>query len=70
MEEVAQGRVWTGKEAASKGLVDAIGGFSRAVAVAKYKAKIPHDKQVRFLQLFFRSNAMPISKTRPALLSH
>lgn len=58
MEEVAQGRVWTGKEAASKGLVDAIGGFSRAVAIAKYKAKIPHDKQVRILQLFF-SDQMP-----------
>ncbi|KAK1407390.1 hypothetical protein QVD17_39005 [Tagetes erecta] len=27
MEEIAQGRLWTGNDAASRGLVDAIGGF-------------------------------------------
>lgn len=48
MEEIAQGRVWSGNDAASRGLVDAIGGFSRAVAIAKHKANIPHDKQVGF----------------------
>ncbi|PIA57572.1 hypothetical protein AQUCO_00600352v1 [Aquilegia coerulea] len=46
MEEFAQGRVWIGKDAASRGLVDALGGISRAVAIAKQKANIPHDKQV------------------------
>jgi ClpP class serine protease len=46
MEEVAQGRVWTGKDAASHGLVDAIGGISRAIAIAKLKANIPQDRQV------------------------
>ena len=46
MEEVAQGRVWTGNDAASRGLVDAIGGFSQAVAIAKQKANIPQDRQV------------------------
>ncbi|XP_043700963.1 serine protease SPPA, chloroplastic isoform X2 [Telopea speciosissima] len=50
MEEVAQGRVWTGKDAASRGLVDAIGGFSRAVAIAKQKANIPQDKQTQVIQ--------------------
>ncbi|KAB5524766.1 hypothetical protein DKX38_022515 [Salix brachista] len=45
MEEIAQGRVWTGQDAASRGLVDAIGGFSRAVAIAKQKANIPQDRQ-------------------------
>ncbi|KAJ1394739.1 Peptidase S49 [Sesbania bispinosa] len=45
MEEVAQGRVWTGKDAASHGLVDAIGGLSRAIAIAKLKANIPQDRQ-------------------------
>ncbi|KAJ9677171.1 hypothetical protein PVL29_022259 [Vitis rotundifolia] len=44
MEENAQGRVWTGKDAASRGLVDAIGGLSRAVAIAKQKANIPQDR--------------------------
>lgn len=46
MEDVAQGRVWAGKDAASRGLVDAIGGLNRAVAIAKQKANIPQDKQV------------------------
>uniref|UniRef100_F6GTF9 Peptidase S49 domain-containing protein n=1 Tax=Vitis vinifera TaxID=29760 RepID=F6GTF9_VITVI len=46
MEEKAQGRVWTGKDAASRGLVDAIGGLSRAVAIAKQKANIPQDAPV------------------------
>ncbi|KAI7736145.1 hypothetical protein M8C21_009736 [Ambrosia artemisiifolia] len=46
MEEIAQGRVWSGKDAVSRGLVDAIGGFSRAVAIAKNKANIPHNKKV------------------------
>lgn len=49
MEKVAQGRVWTGNDAASHGLVDAIGGLSRAVAIAKLKANIPQDRQVYFL---------------------
>lgn len=48
MEEVAQGRVWTGNDAVSRGLVDAIGGFSRAIAIAKQKAGIPEDGQVLF----------------------
>ena len=50
MEEVAQGRVWTGKDAISHGLVDAIGGISRAIAIAKLKANIPQDRQVDFSQ--------------------
>ncbi|CAN6585002.1 unnamed protein product [Malus baccata var. baccata] len=63
MEEVAQGRVWTGNDAASRGLVDAIGGFSRAVAIAKLKANIPQDRQVALVEL-----ARP-SPTLPELLS-
>ncbi|KAJ9568317.1 hypothetical protein OSB04_004283 [Centaurea solstitialis] len=51
MEEIAQGRVWTGNDAASRGLVDAIGGFSRAVAIAKQKANIPQNKQVTLVEL-------------------
>lgn len=46
MEQAAQGRVWTGDDAASLGLVDAIGGLSRAVAIAKKKANIPLDRKV------------------------
>ncbi|GLJ43346.1 hypothetical protein SUGI_0900370 [Cryptomeria japonica] len=51
MEDVAQGRVWSGKAAVNHGLVDAIGGFSRAVAIAKQKAGIPLDKKVSLVEL-------------------
>ncbi|KAM7280236.1 hypothetical protein ACFE04_007370 [Oxalis oulophora] len=51
MEEVAQGRVWTGQDAASRGLVDAIGGFSRAIAIAKHKAGIPLDNKVTLVEV-------------------
>ena len=56
MEEIAQGRVWTGKDAVSRGLVDAIGGFSRAVAIAKHKANIPHQKKVPNSSNFYFCN--------------
>ncbi|KAA0058025.1 serine protease SPPA [Cucumis melo var. makuwa] len=59
MEKVAQGRVWTGKDAASRGLVDAIGGFSRAVAIAKLKANIPQDSQVNLVELSRPSPTLP-----------
>ncbi|CAL5442078.1 unnamed protein product [Camellia sinensis] len=59
MEEVAQGRVWTGKEAVSRGLVDAIGGFSRAVAIAKRKANIPPGREVTLVKLSRLSPTLP-----------
>ncbi|CAK8563285.1 unnamed protein product [Lathyrus sativus] len=59
MEEVAQGRVWTGKDAASYGLVDAIGGLSRAIAIAKLKANIPQDRQVTVVELSRPSPSLP-----------
>ncbi|PON92680.1 ClpP/crotonase-like domain containing protein [Trema orientale] len=59
MEEVAQGRVWAGKDAASRGLVDAIGGLSRAVAIAKQKANIPQDRKVTLVELSRPSPTLP-----------
>ncbi len=37
IEPVARGRVWTGRDALAKGLVDRLGGFSDAVALAREK---------------------------------
>lgn len=59
MEEVAQGRVWTGKDALSRGLVDAVGGLSRAVAIAKQKASIPQETQVSVVELSRPSASLP-----------
>ncbi|CAL5445074.1 unnamed protein product [Camellia sinensis] len=65
MEEVAQGRVWTGKEAVSRGLVDAIGGFSRAVAIAKQKANIPLGREVGILNV--KVTLVELSRPSPTL---
>ncbi len=46
VHQIAQGRVWTGAEAKKVGLVDELGGFDKALAVAKDKAKIAASQDV------------------------
>jgi protease-4 len=46
LHAVAQGRVWTGRQARHLGLVDELGGLDRAIAAAKQRAKIPADSEV------------------------
>jgi protease-4 len=46
---VAQGRVWTGRQARERGLVDELGGLDRAVAIAKERAGIPADEDVELV---------------------
>ncbi len=46
VEEVARGRVWTGKRAANNGLVDGLGGLQDAIADARSRAGIPKGKEV------------------------
>jgi protease-4 len=46
---VAQGRVWTGRQARERGLVDELGGLDRAVAIAKSRAGIPADEDVELV---------------------
>lgn len=46
VHEIAQGRVWTGGQAKEVGLVDEIGGFEKAVALAKQEAKISETSDV------------------------
>jgi protease-4 len=43
---IAQGRVWTGRQAKALGLVDELGGMREAVAVAKARAGIDPDQEV------------------------
>jgi protease-4 len=49
IDAVAQGRVWTGRQAKEKGLVDELGGLDRAVALAKSRAKIADDAEVELV---------------------
>lgn len=49
IDALAQGRVWTGRQAKHNGLVDELGGLDRAVAVAKQRAKIAADSDVELV---------------------
>ena len=48
VDSIAQGRVWTGTDAAQIGLVDAMGGLDRAIACAAGMAKIKDYKVVTY----------------------
>ena len=72
INQVAQGRVWTGFQAKDKGLVDEFGGLNKAIDVAKDLAKLPADKDVRrvvfpaprpFLAAFFGNDDEATVKT-------
>lgn len=47
LEAVAQGRVWTGRQAKEIGLVDHLGGFEKALEVVKEKAGLKKGEGVR-----------------------
>ncbi len=49
VDEVAQGRVWTGRQAKQVGLVDELGGLERAVAIARQHAGIAPDVEVQLV---------------------
>ena len=50
VEESAQGRVWSGKRAMERGLVDELGGLNRAIRIAAEKAGIPADADVELVE--------------------
>ncbi len=49
VQQLAQGRVWTGAQARENGLVDALGGLDRAIAIAKDRAGISPDTAVEIV---------------------
>jgi protease-4 len=51
IDSVAQGRVWTGREALQHGLVDRLGGMDVALDLAKERAGIRKDQDVRVVVL-------------------
>lgn len=48
IRSLAAGRVWTGEEAVANGLVDVLGGFDEAVALATKAAGVEDDYRLRF----------------------
>jgi protease-4 len=73
---VAQGRVWSGRDAKALGLVDELGGLRRALELAKEKAGFAADARVELrilpekkpLLQFLLSNLMTRAEPRLALL--
>lgn len=49
VDEVAQGRVWTGAQAKQLGLVDELGGLYKAIDLAKQRARIPAEEEVQLV---------------------
>jgi protease-4 len=77
IHEVAQGRVWLGSQALGVNLIDEIGGFDRAIEMAKEKAKIPADEDVqlvaypkpkRLIDALLEQNGFVQSPALPAFL--
>ena len=50
VEESAQGRVWSGKSAMERGLVDELGGLQVAIRIAAEKAGIPAETEVELIE--------------------
>jgi protease-4 len=51
VQQVAQGRVWTGEQAYKLELVDALGGFDAALKEAKSEAKLAPEAEVELVEL-------------------
>jgi protease IV len=47
VHELAKGRVWSGADAHARGLVDELGGLERAATIARRRAGLPADAEVR-----------------------
>lgn len=50
IDKVARGRVWTGRQALERGLVDKLGGLDAAVAAAAERARLGADWQTRYIE--------------------
>ncbi|WP_298158373.1 signal peptide peptidase SppA [Brevundimonas sp.] len=48
VREIARGRVWTGAQGKTLGLVDQLGGLTEAIGKARELANIPENQSVRF----------------------
>jgi len=49
VHKIGKGRVWTGRQAQERGLVDDLGGLSRAIELAKEMLGLPASEEVRLV---------------------
>ncbi len=59
IEKLAQGRVWSGRQAESNKLVDEMGGLRKALELAKLKAGIT-EEQKTLLEIYPRPKRLPL----------
>jgi protease-4 len=69
IEPVAGGRVWTGRQAWERGLVDELGGLERAAAEARQLAGLPAQAPMREAR-GGRRDLAPMAAGAPAVLEH
>ena len=50
VDAVGGGRVWTGRQALERGLIDELGGLDRAIACARARAELPDSAPVRLVE--------------------
>ncbi|MCX8004237.1 MAG: signal peptide peptidase SppA, partial [Burkholderiaceae bacterium] len=50
LDPLAQGRVWTGRQAQERGLVDTLGGLNDAIASAANRARLGDDYEVLYVE--------------------
>ena len=67
VDSVAQGRVWSGRDALNLGLVDRLGGLATAVELARERAGMDAGARVRLVE-FPRRNLFHPDTFRPRLL--
>jgi protease-4 len=68
VQEIARGRVWSGSDASSRGLVDKLGGFWTAADLTRQLAKLPAGEQIEFKRFprqksFFEALSDTFNKT-------
>jgi protease-4 len=69
IEPVAGGRVWTGRQAEERGLIDAFGGVDKALAEARRLGGLRPDAPLRDAPTG-RGELPPVLATAPATLAH
>jgi protease-4 len=60
VEPLAQGRVWLGDQAKTRGLVDELGGIDRALELVKQKARIPAAENVTIVMYPARRSILDV----------
>ncbi len=75
IDAIAQGRVWTGRQAREIGLVDELGGLTKAIAVARERAKIPAGEDLQIVvypprKSFYEALSEPFGQAEQSMQAH